>query len=175
MACPHSSTIVPFGSVLSRYKQGILQLFLQSEICWFYLVFYQPLHFILQSVTAGFAEMNAYYIGGVSNPHAKCPCRAGVCSVCRVCVLCHAVSSLHEKARQGKVWQRSSDNGHQKTFFLYRAILSFYYFLFLYNIGCHGCQRGKSAAISRLSGFSPDNQTDNRLDNRSDNGLLFLL
>ena len=47
--------------------------------------------------------------------------------------------------------------------------------LFLYNIGCHGCQRGKSAAISRLSGFSPDNQTDNRLDNRSDNGLLFLL
>lgn len=59
--------------------------------------------------------------------------------------------------------------------FLYRAILSFYYFLFLYNIGCHGCQRGKSAAISRLSGFLPDNQTDNRLDNRSDNGLLFLL
>ena len=34
---------------------------------------------------------------------------------------------------------------------------------------------GKSAAISRLSGFLPDNQTDNRLDNRSDNGLLFLL
>ena len=80
-----------------------------------------------------------------------------------------------KKARQGKVWQRSSDNGHQKTFFLYRAILSFYYFLFLYNIGCHGCQRGENAAISRLSGFLPDNQTDNRLDNRSDNGLLFLI
>ena len=60
----------------------------------------------------------------------------------------------------------------RKPFFLYRAILSFYYFLFLYNIGC---QRGKSAAISRLSGFLPDNQTDNRLDNRSDNWLLFLL
>ena len=63
----------------------------------------------------------------------------------------------------------------RKPFFFIRAILSFYYFLFLYNIGCHGCQRGKSAAISRLSGFLPDNQTDNRLDNRSDNGLLFLL
>ena len=49
----------------------------------------------------------------------------------------------------------------------------FYCFLFLSNIGCHGCQRGKSAAVSGLPGILPDNQTDNRLDNQAATGCYF--
>ena len=64
-----------------------------------------------------------------------------------------------------KSWQRTF-----KNLLSYRAALIAYYLLFLWNLGCQGCQREKSPVLTRLFRILPDNGIDNRLGNKLTTG-----
>ena len=55
------------------FKGNIFRIF-TSKIGGFNIIQHQTLHFVLQSVFCGLAEVNAYHIGGVFNLQAESAC-----------------------------------------------------------------------------------------------------
>ena len=81
----------PFGLTLSRQKKEMSQTIFILEIVCSHIITNQSLHFVLQSVLALFAEMNADNIGGVAHSHVERACGGCLgCFYCH-CVLCHAI------------------------------------------------------------------------------------
>ena len=65
--------------VVKTFRGNIFRIF-ASKIGGFNIIQHQTLHFVLQSVFCGLAEVNTYYIGGVLNLYAKSAC--GGCLRC---------------------------------------------------------------------------------------------
>ena len=64
-----------FGEdVVKIFRGNIFRIF-ASKIGGFNIIQHQTLHFVLQSVFYGLAEVNSYHIGGVLDLHTESACR----------------------------------------------------------------------------------------------------